>query len=254
MYRFGRANAARRDITALRGALTFDTAQTGRQIKGEFMTRYLIAAMIMVLITAGAAFAQTAYVTDSFEITLRSGPTNSNKILKMLPSSTSVEVLKAEQDWSLVKAGNVEGWVLSRYLTKTPTAAFQVQRFTQENEELRARMAEMTEKSTATAGENAALLERLNTAETQLAALQKSYAELERGAASYVDLKKAYDELTALQAQTAQRAEALELKNRDLSGETQYRWFLTGAGVVGASLLLGIFLGRLQRKKSRMFV
>lgn len=218
------------------------------------MTRYLIAALVMVLLATGAAFAQTEYVTDSFEITLRSGPTNSNKILKMLSSSTPVEVLKAEQDWSLVKAGSVEGWVLSRYLTKTPTAAFQVQRFAQENEELRARMAEMTEKSTATAGENAALLERLNKAETELAALQQRYAELEQGAASYVELKKAHDELTALQAQTAQRAEALEMKNRDLSGDTQYRWFLTGAGVVGASLLFGLFLGRLQRKKSRMFV
>jgi SH3 domain protein len=65
-----------------------------------------------------------------------------------------------------------------------------------------------------------------------------------------VQLKTAFNELTALQAETAQRAEALERENRDLGGETQRRWFVTGAGVVGASLLAGLFLGRLQRRKT----
>jgi SH3 domain protein len=218
------------------------------------MKRYVMLAMLAVLLVVGVAHAQTAYVTDVFEITLRSGPSNSNKILKMLPSSTSVEVLRNDKDWSLVRAGATEGWVLARYLTRTVPATLQVERFAEENETLRARMAEMTEKTSATAGENQALLDRLNRAETELASLQQRYAELERGSKAYVDLKKAHDELTALQAQTAQRAEALEMKNRDLSGDTQFRWFLTGAGVVGASLLLGLILGRLQRKKTgRMF-
>lgn len=218
------------------------------------MKRCLMLAMMAILLGAGAAWAQTAYVTDVFEITLRSGPTNSNKILKMLPSSTQVEVLRSDKDWSLVRAEGVEGWVLARYLTAAAPAALQVERFARENEALRLKIAEMTEKTFATAGENTALLDRLNRAETELADLQRRYADLEQGSKAYVDLKTAYDELVALQAETAQRAEALEMRNRDLSGETQMRWFLIGAGVVGASLLLGLVLGRLQRKKSgRMF-
>ena len=218
------------------------------------MKRCLMLAMMAILLGAGAAWAQTAYVTDVFEITLRSGPTNSNKILKMLPSSTQVEVLRSDKDWSLVRAEGVEGWVLARYLTAAAPAALQVERFARENEDLRLKMAEMTEKTSATTGENTALLDRLNRAETELADLQRRYADLEQGSKAYVDLKKTYDELVALQAKTAQQAEALEMKSRDLSGDTQIRWFLTGAGVVGVSLLLGLVLGRLQRKKSgRMF-
>lgn len=218
------------------------------------MKRCLMLAMMAILLGAGAAWAQTAYVTDVFEITLRSGPTNSNKILKMLPSSTQVEVLRSDKDWSLVRAEGVEGWVLARYLTAAAPAALQVERFARENEALRLKMAEMTEKTSATTGENTALLDRLNRAETELADLQRRYADLEQGSKTYMVLKTAYDELVALQAETAQRAEALEMRNRDLSGETQMRWFLIGAGVVGASLLLGLVLGRLQRKKSgRMF-
>lgn len=218
------------------------------------MKRYMLLTMMAALLLVSAAHAQPAYVTDVFEITLRSGPTNSNKILKMLPSSTPVEVLRSDKDWSLVRAEGLEGWVLARYLTKTAPAALQVERFAKENETLRAKMDEMTEKTSATTGENQALLDRLDRAETELASLQQQYAELERGSKAYVDLKKAHDELIALEAKTAQRAEVLEMKNRDLSGDTQFRWFLTGAGVVGASLLLGLALGRLQRKKtSRMF-
>lgn len=218
------------------------------------MKRYMLLTMAVLLVVS-AAHAQPAYVTDVFEITLRSGPTNSNRILKMLPSSTPVEVLRSDKDWSLVRAEGLEGWVLARYLTKTAPAALQVERFAKENETLRAKMAEMTEKTSATTGENQVLLDRLDRAETELASLQQQYAELERGSKAYVDLKKAHDELIALEAKTAQRAEVLEMKNRDLSGDTQFRWFLTGAGVVGASMLLGLALGRLQRKKtSRMFV
>ncbi|MDP3429219.1 MAG: TIGR04211 family SH3 domain-containing protein, partial [Desulfomicrobium sp.] len=215
--------------------------------------RYMLLTMAVLLVVS-AAHAQPAYVTDVFEITLRSGPTNSNRILKMLRSSTPVEVLRSDKDWSLVRAEGLEGWVLARYLTKTAPAALQVERFAKENETLRAKMAEMTEKTSATTGENQALLDRLDRAETELASLQQQYAELERGSKAYVDLKKAHEALIVLQAETAKLAEALEMKIKNLSGDTQFRWFLTGAGVVGASLLLGLVLGRLQRKKTgRMF-
>jgi SH3 domain protein len=212
-------------------------------------------AFVAVLLATGAAFAKTAYVTDVFEITLRSGPSNSNKILKMLPSSSAVETLRTDDGWTYVRAEGVEGWVLSRYLTGTAPAALRVDQFARENEALRARMADMTEKTSATTGENKSLLARLDSTEKELASLQQRYAELEQGAQSYLELKQAYDELTALQEETAQRADALAMQNKDLSSNTQYRWFLTGAGVVGASLLLGLVLGRLQRKKTgRMFV
>jgi SH3 domain protein len=231
-----------------------EMALSGHDLKGDSMRRCVMLVIIVLLLAVGVAHAQSAYVTDVFEITLRSGPTNSNKILKMLPSSTPVEVLRTDKDWSLVRAEGLEGWVLARYLTKTAPAALQVERFAKENETLSAKMAQMVEKTSATAGENQALLDRLNRAETELSSLQQRYAELEQGSKDYVDLKKAHDELIVLQADTVQRAETLEMKIKNLSGDTQFRWFLTGAGVVGASLLLGLVLGRLQRKKTgRMF-
>jgi len=77
---------------------TKEVALSDRELKGDDMRRCVMLAIIAVLLVVGVAHAQPAYVTDVFEITLRSGPTNSNKILKMLPSSTPVEVLRTDKD------------------------------------------------------------------------------------------------------------------------------------------------------------
>jgi SH3 domain protein len=69
------------------------------------------------------ASATKAYVTDSFEITHRTGPSNENKITSMLFSGRPVDVLDTQGEWSRVKVldSDKEGWVLSRYLvTRLP--------------------------------------------------------------------------------------------------------------------------------------
>ena len=84
---------------------------------------------VMLLVLAGffglaqQGWATKAYVTDSFEITLRTGPGNENKIIAMLFSGRPLEVLGTRGEWSQVKVldGGKEGWVLSRYLvTRLP--------------------------------------------------------------------------------------------------------------------------------------
>ncbi|MBU4186316.1 MAG: TIGR04211 family SH3 domain-containing protein, partial [Proteobacteria bacterium] len=65
--------------------------------------------------------AETIYVGDIIEITVRTGPGIDRKIVAMIKSGETVEVLnpeEVEKDWSLVRITNgKEGWVLSRFLT-----------------------------------------------------------------------------------------------------------------------------------------
>ena len=84
---------------------------------------------VMLLVLAGffglaqQGWSTKAYVTDSFEITLRTGPGNENKIIAMLFSGRPLEVLDTRGECSQVKVldGGKEGWVLSRYLvTRLP--------------------------------------------------------------------------------------------------------------------------------------
>jgi len=65
------------------------------------------------------------YVTDSFEITVRTGTSTEHKISAMLRSDEEVEALENLGDWTKVrlKTGK-EGYVLSRYLTPNIPKSF----------------------------------------------------------------------------------------------------------------------------------
>ena len=59
------------------------------------------------------------YITDKLQVPLRSGYTLKHRILKMLKVGKKVVLIeKNKNGWSKVTIDNLEGWVLSRYLTK----------------------------------------------------------------------------------------------------------------------------------------
>jgi SH3 domain protein len=67
------------------------------------------------------SWASTAYVTDSFKIMLRTGPSTENKITAMLSSGEAVEILETREDWTRIgvldsEGEQREGWVLTRFL------------------------------------------------------------------------------------------------------------------------------------------
>ena len=91
------------------------------------------ATLLSALLFVSAASAESAWVSDEFEITLRSGPSTSNAIELMLSSGTELEVLErdAESGYSRVRTGGgTEGWVLTRYLMNEPAAREQLARLT----------------------------------------------------------------------------------------------------------------------------
>ncbi|MEO0974872.1 MAG: TIGR04211 family SH3 domain-containing protein, partial [Pseudomonadota bacterium] len=74
----------------------------------------------LLLALSVPALADTAWVTDRFEITLRSGPSTRNEIRRMLPSGAALEVLEQDADSGYTRvqtaSGSEQGWVLTRYL------------------------------------------------------------------------------------------------------------------------------------------
>ena len=64
-----------------------------RQVTGIF-----VALLVSALLFASAASADSAWVSDEFEITLRSGPSTSNAIELMLSSGTHLEVLERDSE------------------------------------------------------------------------------------------------------------------------------------------------------------
>jgi len=85
-------------------------------------------ALIMLLVVGicgvgQPGWATEAYVSDSFEITFRTGPGVDRKIIATLRSGDRVQVLEAGETWSRIRPfregiSDTEGWVLSRYLVE----------------------------------------------------------------------------------------------------------------------------------------
>jgi SH3 domain protein len=73
----------------------------------------------------GGSKSSQRWVSDQFEITMRSGKDNRKAIVRMLPSGAQLELLEedAEAGYSRVRiSSGAEGWVLNRYLMKRPPA------------------------------------------------------------------------------------------------------------------------------------
>ena len=87
------------------------------------MNKFLLA--LVLLFSFGTAQAESRYVTDQFQITLRSGESSGHKILRMLPSGEKLTLLSSNEQtgYSRVKAADGKlGYVLTRQLMDTPSA------------------------------------------------------------------------------------------------------------------------------------
>lgn len=72
---------------------------------------------MMALMWGGMATAQTALVTDSVRVNMRSGKAENYRVIKVLPPNAEVRVLDTDQDYAKVKTAEGEtGWVLLKLL------------------------------------------------------------------------------------------------------------------------------------------
>ena len=88
--------------------------------------RYFIFFIVLLLIWNGAAAADsaTATVSDSVRANLRSGKTESYRIIRILPPQTQVDILMLEQDYAQVRTADGEvGWLPRRLLNVPESSA-----------------------------------------------------------------------------------------------------------------------------------
>lgn len=219
------------------------------------MKRLLGLAVIATAFVGPAAFAQSAWVTDQFEITLRSGPSTSNAIQLMVDSGTRLEVIERDADSGYTNVrtqGGTEGWVLTRYLMSEPSAREQLQRLTSQLTNANSRGSSLDSQLNAIRGEYDSARQQIASLERDKAAVEEQLAEIRRTAANVLAIneqnKSLMDQLTAAQI----KADTLEQENRGLRSQTTRYWFMAGGLVLLVGIILGIWLPRVQwRRRSR---
>ncbi len=181
---------------------------------------------MLMLATALALAGSKAYVSDQLRIALRSGQSDQQPIIRMLPSGTELEVLATDpgSGYSRVRTkDNVEGWVYTAHLMDDPaardraeTAEKRVAELEAENQRIRVERQTQTQLI-----ENAEALDNENkTLKSRVFALESDLEDLHH-------------------------------QNAALHDSTRRQWFLVGAGVLLVGVLLGLVIPRIRwRKKS----
>lgn len=215
------------------------------------MKKYLF---IALLLAVPPVFAETAWVTDEFKITVRSGESPRHKIISMIKSGTPVQVLSRNKEtgYTRVRLPNgKEGFVLTRQLLRQPVARDQLAALQEEvaalktaPSELQRRLADLTERHNKLQREHTALQQEKTRIEQELAALRRTSANAVRISNERNELRKQVAELT-------RSNEELKQEKRELENNSAQRWFMIGSGVIIAGILIGLILPhlRLRRRK-----
>ena len=213
------------------------------------------ARIVFFLLVSAPAWSQSAWVSDQFEITLRSGPSTSNAIQLMLSSGTELEVLEtdAESGYTRVRTGGgTEGWVLSRYLMPEPSAREQLTTLTGQLTNANTRGSSLNTQLSAVRGEYESSQDRIEALEREKQQLENDLADIRRTAANALAINEQNEELSESIMNMGIEVDTLEQQNRELMGQSNRYWFMSGALVLVVGLILGIWLPRIRwQRRSR---
>jgi len=204
---------------------------------------------------AQQGWAAKAYVTDTFEITLRTGPSNENKIIAMLFSGRPLEVMGTRGDWSQVKVldDGKEGWILSRYLVTRLPWEIQARKFQEDLASLNAKSGRLQKDFVDESQQRQGIAAELKRKTEELDALRKEYLELKRGSEGFLRLKALYEASERSLKLAQAGVNKLAAENEDLRSSQQNMWFLSGALVLLCGLLIGGIAGRQQKKRRSVY-
>jgi SH3 domain protein len=213
------------------------------------------AAMGVVVLLAGSPslHAETQFVTDNVKLTVRTGPSVENKIIAVIETGTTVDVITPGENWSLVRIPDgKEGYVLSRYLVANPPSVIQLERLRSRHQELTAEAETLREENRLLKTETQQLRSELTTLQQDVNQTDSEFEALKRESAGFLELKAKYDQAASELSEKTGRVEKLEKELGQLEISQYIRWFLAGSGVLLVGFILGFSVKR-QRRRSSLY-
>lgn len=208
----------------------------------------IIFTVACVFLLAPAALAETMYVSESIEITVRTGGGRDYKVIAMITPGQVVDVVEKNPDWSRIRLPNgKEGWVLTRFLTYEEPSKVKLAKLQKKYEELLAASKDPLEEIQKLQDEKTKLTSELSETQMKLAEVSQAYESLRSESTDFLKVKEEADSLQAQLGKVSQRAELLEDDLNRMERRQIFRWFLSGAGV----LFLGWIVGFISRPKRR---
>ena len=218
----------------------------------------LLRRLILVVASCAAfstANAQSAWVSDEFEVTLRTGPSTSNAIELMVSSGTGLEVLEEDPESGYTRVrtgGGTEGWVLTRYLMDEPSAREQLDTLTRQLTSAAEEGASMGSQLNAIRGEYESANRTIEQLEQNNERLQSQLDDVTQKAANTLAIDQQNQDLQQKLTDAEIQVNVLEQEKDRLLRQSNRNWFITGALVLIGGVLLGLILPRMKfQRRSR---
>ena len=161
----------------------------------------------VVLLCAAEVQAERAWVKDEVRINVRTGPGTQYRILGVLKTGDSVQVLAREESWTQIQpSGKESGWIPTGYLAVHAPARIALAKREAEVAELREQLGKITE--------------------------------------SEATLRTKNDELSGADGEQREVITRLTRENLELKAGARWPEWITGACIIGTGMLLGAVLQR----------
>jgi len=216
----------------------------------SFKSIALVPALLLAVGLAQPVYAEdsaagsTRYITDSYQIPLRSGPTNKNRIKRMVPSGTAVKILEVDKTgWAKIAYKGSEGWVPANLLENQPIARDRLASQILKTTAVEAKFNELKlELSTLQTRFDETSNELINIKQEKFETTQE-LSRLKEVSSNAVKLDEQNQEMKALLSRLEDENAIMREQIDQAEDVVKRQWFLTGGGV----LLLGLVLGRFFR-------
>jgi uncharacterized protein YgiM (DUF1202 family) len=169
---------------------------------------------LALLLVALSAAAEPAWVRGEVRLNLRSGPGNQYRILGVIKTGDSVQVLERGESWTKIRVEDgEEGWIPGGYLDAQPPPTI-----------------------------------RLGQLESEVTRLSEALQETEAQASR---LRRRSEELSANDAEQKSEIERLTTENYRLHAGERWAEWITGALILSTGMALGALLSRISGRRHR---
>jgi len=194
------------------------------------------------------------YVSDSFSITMRTGQGTQHKIIKSIRTGTKLELLEvSEEGYSKIRIPNgTEGWVLSRYLVNKPVAKDRLVVAEKKIISLRKQTQDLNKQLKSLTSSSSTLQKDSSQLSKSNITLKKELDKIKEIAANQIALNDENKMLKEQVLSLKREMQSVQQENMTLQDREVREWFLIGAGVCIAGIIMGLVLPnlRFRRKQS----
>lgn len=206
---------------------------------------------LMLVATTGAA--ETKYVTEDLNITLRTGPGTDRKIIAFPNAGDPLEVITPGEEYTeVVTRGGKQGFVLTRYLTDKEPSSQLLARLEQKYSQLKEKYEELQQKSTQLSGSSKDLSEELDKTRKELTQLTASYDTLKSESKEYLQLKGKYEKSVKEAAEARAKSDKVEKELQQLYSSEINTGILYGGGLIVLGFITGFIVKRPKRRSPLM--